>query len=39
VTPAEIARYEAYNERHGAKYVPVGPQAGGGGGDMDEDDW
>ena len=45
VTPEEIARYEAYNERHGAKYVPLGAGggggggAGGGGGEGDEDDW
>lgn len=35
VEPEEVARYQAYNERHGAKLA-----AGGGGeaGD-DEDDW
>lgn len=36
VTPAEISRYEDYNERHGAKYVPVGGQGDAG---MDEEDW
>lgn len=36
VTPAEIARYEEYNERHGAKYVPLGTDDQTA---MDEDDW
>jgi hypothetical protein len=36
VTPAKIARYEQYNERHGAKYVPLGQQDGAA---MDEDGW
>lgn len=35
VTPEEIARYEEYNERHGAKYV-LGGQASGGGSEDDE---
>jgi hypothetical protein len=42
VTPAEIERYELYNERHGAKYVPLGGGGGGGGGggaEEEEDDW
>ena len=38
--PAEVARYEAYNERHGAKLVGGGGGDGdGGGGDDPEDDW
>jgi hypothetical protein len=36
VTPAEIERYEQYNERHGAKYVPLGQQDDAA---MDEDGW
>jgi hypothetical protein len=36
VTPDEIRRYEDYNERHGAKYVPLGA---GGDAEMDEEDW
>jgi hypothetical protein len=36
VTPSEIRRYEEYNERHGAKYVPVGEE---GQAVMDEDEW
>lgn len=35
VTPEEIARYEDYNERHGAKYVLGGPAGGG----SDDDEW
>jgi hypothetical protein len=35
VTPAEIARYEEYNERHGAKYAEGGDAAA----EPDEDDW
>ncbi|GBF93788.1 fidgetin [Raphidocelis subcapitata] len=38
VTPAEIQRYEQYNDRHGAKYVPLGPGGEGSTG-MDEEDW
>ncbi|KAI8471719.1 MAG: P-loop containing nucleoside triphosphate hydrolase protein [Monoraphidium minutum] len=38
VTTAEIARYEQYNDRHGAKYVPLSA-AGADGTEMDEDDW
>lgn len=41
VTPAEIARYEQYNARHGAQYVAAASGGGpeGDGGTDDEDDW
>jgi hypothetical protein len=35
VEAAEVARYEAYDCRHGARYLP----AGGDGAAMDEDEW
>jgi hypothetical protein len=38
VTPADILRYEEYNERHGAKYVK-GREDGTLEGDDDDDDW
>ncbi|KAF8063106.1 FIGL1 [Scenedesmus sp. PABB004] len=42
VTEGEVARYEAYNDRHGAKYSRPGggaPGDGGGGGEEEEEDW
>lgn len=38
VTPADILRYEEYNERHGAKYCKGG-EDGTLEGDDDDDDW
>lgn len=38
VTPADILRYEAYNELHGAKYVR-GAQDGALDDGDDDDDW
>ncbi len=35
VTPGEVARYEQYNGRHGARYLEPGAAAG----DLDEEDW
>lgn len=37
VTPADILRYEEYNERHGAKYVEGGQN--GAVDDDEDDDW
>jgi hypothetical protein len=34
VEPAEVKRYEEYNDKHGAKYVQPGPAA-----DGDDADW
>lgn len=38
VTPAEIARYEEYNERHGAKYAALA-EGGDAAAEPEEDDW
>ncbi len=35
VEPAEVARYEEYDRRHGARYLAPGGDAAA----MDEEDW